>query len=62
MTATGAAKSNSEARRLIGQGGASLNNERIDDPDRVIGPGDLASATSLVLRIGKKRHYLARFI
>lgn len=62
MTATGAAKSNSEARRLIGQGGASLNNERIDDPDRVIGPGDLASATSLVLRIGKKRYYLARFI
>jgi tyrosyl-tRNA synthetase len=61
MTATGAAASNSEARRLIQQSGVSLNNERVDDPDRVVGPGDLASESMLVLRVGKKRYFLARF-
>ena len=52
---------NSEARRLISQGGVYLNNERAGDPDRVIGPADLAGKSTLVIRVGKKRHYLARF-
>ena len=62
MTAVGAASSNGEARRLIGQGGVSLNNERIEDPGAEVGPGDLASASTLVLRVGKKRYFLARFV
>ncbi|HSL83013.1 MAG TPA: tyrosine--tRNA ligase, partial [Thermoanaerobaculia bacterium] len=61
MTAVGASSSNGEARRLIAQGGVSLNNEKVADPDLVVGPGDLAGATTLVLRVGKKRYYLARF-
>ncbi|MBU1494223.1 MAG: tyrosine--tRNA ligase [Actinobacteria bacterium] len=61
MTAIGAAASNGEARRLVEQGGVSLNNERIDDPGYVAGVGDLAGATTLVVRVGKKRYYLARF-
>ena len=62
MTEAGAAKSNGEARRLVQQGGVSLNNARVDDPARIIGPGDLASDTILVLRVGKKRYHLARFV
>ncbi|MCB2223914.1 MAG: tyrosine--tRNA ligase [Actinobacteria bacterium] len=61
MASVGAARSNGEARRLIEGGGVSLNNERVSDPGLTVGPDDLASATTLVLRVGKKRYYLARF-
>jgi tyrosyl-tRNA synthetase len=57
----GAAGSNSEARRLLSQGGVSVNNRRITDLEHTLGPDDLAGTTTLVVRIGKKRHYLARF-
>jgi hypothetical protein len=33
----------------------------VTDPAHAVGPGDLASPTTLVLRVGKKRWYLARF-
>ncbi len=62
MVEAGAAKSNGEARRLVEQGGVSLNNEVVNDSARVVGPADLAAETTLVLRVGKKRYYLARFV
>ncbi len=62
LVKTGAAGSNSEARRLLSQGGVSVNNRRITDLDHTLGPGDLAGATTLVVRIGKKRYFLARFL
>jgi tyrosyl-tRNA synthetase len=46
---------------LVTQGGVSVNNGRIDDPAHQIGPNDLASDTTLVLRVGKKRYFLVRF-
>ena len=61
MTAVGASKSNGEARRLVDQGGVYLNNERIEDSSRVVGSGDLAGTSTLVIRVGKKRYFLARF-
>ena len=61
LTEVGASKSNGEARRLVQQGGVKLNNAKVDDPQRRLGPDDLASATTLVLQVGKKRHFLARF-
>jgi tyrosyl-tRNA synthetase len=61
MTEVGASRSNGEARRLVQQGGVRLNNDPIDDPQRTVGPDDLASERTLVLQVGKKRHYLARF-
>lgn len=61
LTEVGASRSNAEARRLVGQGGVRLNNEVVDDARRVLTPADLASETTLVLRVGKKRYYLARF-
>jgi tyrosyl-tRNA synthetase len=61
MTEVGASRSNGEARRLVEQGAVRLNNAPVDDPQRVVTTDDLASQTTLVLRVGKKRYYLARF-
>jgi len=61
LTEAGLAKSKSEARRLIEGGGASIGNRRIDDAERPVGLGDLASETVAVLRAGKNRFALLRF-
>lgn len=61
MTEVGAAKSNGEARRLVEQGGVRVNNVRQTDATRRVGPQDLAGDTTLVVQVGRKRHYLARF-
>ena len=60
MVETGAARSKSEARRLIGQGGVRVNNRRVGDIDSILGDRDLAGAGTVVLRVGKKRYFLAR--
>ena len=57
----GAARSRGEARRLVEQGGVSLNNRRMADAAVLVGTGDLAGAATVVLRVGKKRYFLARF-
>jgi tyrosyl-tRNA synthetase len=51
---TGLSKSKGDARRTIGEGGAYLNNVRVEDPDQVPGPDDLIGGRWLVLRRGKK--------
>ncbi len=51
---TGLATSNSDARRTISEGGASINNTRVNDPDHVPLVGDLLHGRWLVLRRGKK--------
>ena len=61
MTEVGASRSNAEARRLVDQGAVRVNNVRQDEPTREVGPEDLAGTATLVLQVGKKRHYLARF-
>jgi len=53
----GLAKSGGQARRLIEQGGAYLNNERLDTVDRMITEKDLNEGRTLVLRSGKKRYH-----
>jgi tyrosyl-tRNA synthetase len=50
---SGLAKSNSEARRIISQGGAYVNDERIDDIDMKLFSKDLKEG-KIVLRKGKK--------
>lgn len=57
----GLAKSNSDARRTLKQGGGYVNNRRIENVEQRLTPGDLASETTLVLRAGKKRYALLRF-
>lgn len=51
---TGLVKSRGEARRAVTEGGAYVNNERVDDPDHVPSAGDLIDDRLLVLRRGKK--------
>jgi tyrosyl-tRNA synthetase len=58
---SGLAKSKSEARRTIEQGGAYVNNRRVDSIDRLFTATDLASETVMVLRSGRKKYALLRF-
>jgi tyrosyl-tRNA synthetase len=54
LVASGLSKSKGEARRTVGEGGAYLNNERVEDPDLVPSDEDLLGGSWLVLRRGKK--------
>jgi tyrosyl-tRNA synthetase len=56
----GLAKSKSDARRTIEQGGAYVNNRPRTDVNTKLTPADLASETVLVLRSGKKKYALVR--
>ncbi|MCH8840340.1 MAG: tyrosine--tRNA ligase, partial [Planctomycetes bacterium] len=61
LVESGLAKSKAEARRTIQQGGAYVNNRRVEDVEAMLTPADLASETVLVLRSGKKKYALLRF-
>ncbi|MFZ1725145.1 MAG: tyrosine--tRNA ligase [Albidovulum sp.] len=53
---SGLAKSGKDAKRLIAEGGARVNDEVVTDAGRMFGAGDLAEP--LKLTAGKKRHAL----
>jgi len=61
LVAAGLAKSKGDARRTAQQGGAYVNNRRIESADTRLTPADLASETVLVVRSGKKNYALLRF-
>ncbi|TYR20201.1 tyrosine--tRNA ligase [Corynebacterium urealyticum] len=54
LVAAGLEKSNGAARRTIKEGGAYVNNERIDDAEWTVSAEDLLVGGWLVLRKGKK--------
>jgi tyrosyl-tRNA synthetase len=54
LVATGLAASKGDARRTVREGGAYLNNQRVEDPDRIPAETDLLAGSWLVLRRGKK--------
>ena len=56
LVETGLAGSKSAARRLILEGGAYVNDERIEAADKTIGEDDLVDG-ALLLRAGKKRYH-----
>ncbi len=56
----GLAKSKSESRKVIAQGGAYLNNVRVADPDVKVNSGDLIAGGVLLLRRGKKDYVVVR--
>jgi tyrosyl-tRNA synthetase len=60
VTRAGLAKSKSEARRSIEQGGIYVNQQRVDDVGRTIAPGDWIGGRNLLLRKGKKDYALLR--
>ncbi|MFA6297609.1 MAG: tyrosine--tRNA ligase [Nocardioides sp.] len=54
LVETGLAKSKGEARRTVTEGGAYLNNVRVEDPEARPSADDLVAGSWLVLRRGKK--------
>lgn len=54
------AKSKGAARRLLSGGGVYVNNIRVTEADRVLGPADLGTETMIVLRAGKKSYHIVR--
>jgi tyrosyl-tRNA synthetase len=61
LVAAGLSKSKGDARRTTQQGGAYVNNRRIESVDARLTAADLASETVMVLRAGKKNYALLRF-
>jgi len=61
LVEAGLAKSKGNARRTVEQGGAYVNNCRIDQIETLLTAEHLASETVIVLRSGKKKYALLRF-
>ena len=61
MFEAGLVKSKGEARRTITQGGAYVNNRRVEGIDVMLGTEDLVGRSTMVLRSGKKKYALLRF-
>jgi tyrosyl-tRNA synthetase len=55
LVSTGLVASRGEARRTVAEGGAYLNNVRVEDPEATPEPADLIGGSWLVLRKGKKQ-------
>lgn len=62
LVAAGLSKSKGEARRTVQQGGAYVNNSRIEGIEVSLDKSHLASETVIVLRSGKKKYALLRFV
>ena len=54
LAESGLCQSKGAARRTVAEGGAYLNNRRVEDPELVPAESDLLAGTWLVLRRGKK--------
>jgi tyrosyl-tRNA synthetase len=61
LVQAGLASTNGEARRLIKQGGAYVNNRRISDAEYRLTSNHLVGESLIVLRSGKKRYALLQF-
>ena len=59
FVSAGLCASKKEARRLIQQGGAKIDDQAVKNENAVIGSGDL-KGDSLKLSAGKKRHALVK--
>jgi tyrosyl-tRNA synthetase len=62
LVEAGLAKNKSEARRTITQGGAYVNNRRVDTLETQLTLAHLASESTMILRAGKKNYALLRFV
>jgi tyrosyl-tRNA synthetase len=62
LVAAGLFKSKSDARRTVDQGGAYVNNRRVEGLATKLRSVVMASETVLVLRSGKKKYALLRFV
>jgi tyrosyl-tRNA synthetase len=60
LATTKLAQSKGAARRLVKGGGVYVNNQRVDDAQRVLEVGDLGTESMLILRAGKKSYHIVR--
>ncbi len=58
LTAAGLAPSGSEAKRLIAQGGVSIDDVRVDDPAQTMGA---SAGSSALFKVGKRKFLRVRF-
>ena len=61
LVAAGLSKTKGEARRTVQQGGAYVNNRRVEGIETSLTGAQLASETVMVLRSGKKKYALLKF-
>lgn len=54
--------SKGELRRLVQGGGLSVNKEKTEDPEKVIGPDFLLNGKYLLVQKGKKNYYLIKAV
>ncbi|MCA8893167.1 MAG: tyrosine--tRNA ligase, partial [Hyphomonas sp.] len=59
FTAAGLTESNGEARRLIKQGAAKVNDQQVKDQNATLAQSDVVDG-SIKLSAGKKRHALVK--
>ena len=62
MEKSGIVKSKGEARRLIGEGGAYLNNVRLTETSRMVTQADVIDGQFLLLRRGGKNYHLLKIL
>ena len=62
LVESGLSKSKGEARRTVEQGGGYVNNRRVEGIETQLTAAHLASETTMVLRSGKKKYALLRFV
>ena len=60
LVATSLSESRNAARRVLADGGASVNNVKVSDPDRVLGEQDFLHGSVALLRRGRKSLAAAR--
>ena len=60
LVATGLVDSRNAARRVLGEGGVSVNNAKVSDPDAVLGESDFLHGYAVLLRRGRKAQAAAR--
>ncbi|HRW19656.1 MAG TPA: tyrosine--tRNA ligase [Dermatophilaceae bacterium] len=54
LVVSGLVDSRNAARRVLGEGGVSLNNVKVSDPDLILGAGDFLHGRVALLRRGRK--------
>jgi len=62
LVSAGLAKSKSEARRAVEQGGAYVNNRRVEGTATQLTTSHLAGESTMVLRSGRKNYAVLRFV
>ena len=62
LVSMGAHKSRGESRKMITGGGIYLNEERVSEPTYKLSASDFIGGKIMIVRVGKKRHYLVNLV